>query len=184
MFSMQVVLAHLIFSRSKVAVVNDIYNSKEKLTKRHTRIIEGNGVNGFHPYSPESNALTSCTLSEPVLVFSGCSYNEDPDWVCLKMDEWIDKFPNLVLACDTFYPQFPKTHGDQVLQSDRILPNEEILKSLIGRHEQFNGVSASDPSLYCLNHISPASLEQVLSNKILSYKIPETLLKETAVLSQ
>ncbi len=182
LFSMQVSLAHLISSKAKIAVVNDIYDSKDRLIKRYVKILKGNGMDGFEPMHFRPDDHPTSFFDEPMIVFGGCSYNEDPDFVSSQMEEWIYRFPNLVLACDTFYPQFPKI--DLYFNKDPIVPEEKILQKAIDHHKELNGVSASNPTLFCLNHVYPASLKQILWNEIPAYKIPKILLESAPMPSK
>lgn len=184
LYSMQVTLAHLIQSKAKIAIVNDIYDSTDTLSKRYVKILAGNGVNDFDTIQPHPNASNEPVSDEPLVVFGGCAYNDNPDRVIAQMDQWMNRFPNLVLACDTFYPQFPKTCDDPNFRNSTIIPEEKILQNIIDQHHKLDGVSAGNPSFYCLNHIYPSSLSQVLSNNFSSYKIPKVLWQSESTLSK
>lgn len=169
LFSMQVSLAYLISQKAKIAVVNDIYNEKSNiLTQKYIRILELDKYGKF----AICNKIDS---SEPIIVFGGCSYTSNSNEVIQKMDEWLEHFPELVLANDIKYPQFPKTHKDVDFRDDPIIPDEVVIKMQIEKHTTCKGVSATDPSLFCLNHIFPTGGKFIAEKDLPSYKIPSVL---------
>ena len=158
MYSMQVVLAHLIHSNAKIAVINDILDSTGQLTK-YIRLLQGDGKGGFILIDEDNHQNFK---NEPIVVFGGCAKTANPEHVPSQLDDWIHRFPNLVLAQDVSYPQFPKV--DEEFHSHPILPEEQILENLIEEHKKATGFSAKDPSLFYLSHIYTSSLQQILDN--------------------
>ncbi len=165
LFSMQVFFAHLIKSKAKVALINDILDLSGNLKDRYVCFFEGDGQESLRPIPHEEiKLLQFFHHDEPVVVLGGCAYAEDLDKEILsfQMEPWQDQLSNLLLACDVFYPQFFKVTDDPEFDNSPISPDEELLKNLIDHHQKTPGVSASDPSFYCAAHIYPASLKQVL----------------------
>ena len=165
LFSMQVSFAHLIRSRAKVVLINDIIDSHGACKGRYVAIFEGDGEEGFRVISSEkTHILALFQKNEPVVVYGGCVYSDhlNIDALSLLMQPWLDSLSNLLLACDVFYPQFFRVVDDPDFDSSAISPTEELLRTIIGNHLNHQGMSAADPSLYCATHIFPASLGQVL----------------------
>ncbi len=163
LFSVQVIQAHLILSNAKVALINDIIDNSGRVVDRYAVIFEGDGKKQFKALSvSEINAAFSLNPNESIVVFGGCVYSDtlDKDSLSLQMQPWLNKFTNLSLACDVFYPQFFKVTDDAEFDSEPIVPEENLLRDVIDTHLKIKGVSADDPSLYCSTHIFPASLEQ------------------------
>jgi hypothetical protein len=177
LYSSQISLAYLSHKRSLIAIVNDIYNENNSLTKRYVQLLSGDGKGSFHEI--ESEKLTDQKiLKEPVIVFGGCAFTQTPDSVSLQMQEWSKKFPELMLSGEIHYPQFPKVANDPEFSSDPIIPEEPVLKSIIEKHKDIQGVTINDPSFYLSNHIFPCSLEQIISkNNVPSYPELTLLLK-------
>ncbi|HSX26289.1 MAG TPA: hypothetical protein VLE89_04700 [Chlamydiales bacterium] len=170
MFSMQVSLGHLINQRAKIAIINDIHDPSGELGRKYIKVLEGNGSDNFVDISQELQ------LDEPVTVFSGSSTNSNPDKVSEHMDRALKDFPMLVLACDTSYPQFPNA----VYDNNPIVPEEESLCKMIEVQGTVKGVSAKDPSFFCLNHIYLCSANQIRNTMDkkdgpISYRIPTDL---------
>ncbi len=162
LFSMQVVLAQLIRTRAKIALVNDIRCSNGSVQARYIRLFEGDGYGGFVPLElGEFEGQGQLSEEEPLVVFGGCTYGTTYREVSISMDVWLDCFPGLVLACDTHYPQFPKVRGDAEFNGTPIIPSEECLRAAITSHNKVEGVSAHSPVLFCLTHVYPASIAQV-----------------------
>ena len=162
---MQVSFAHLIKTKAKVALINDVLDSAGNLKGRFVCLFEGDGVEGMRALSrDEIKLLNIFHKNEPVVVFGGCAYtdHQDRDSIALGMEPWLDKLPSLLLACDVFYPQFLKITDDPEFDSSPIVPAEEGPQKIINANLSVGGVSATDPSLYCAAHIYPASLGQVL----------------------
>lgn len=164
LFSMQVVLAYLIHSKATVALINDINDSEGNTKGRYVSLFESDGSRFITLSSEETHVLSFLEKNEPVVVFGGCVYSDhlNLDSLSLLMQPWLDNLSNLLLACDTFYPQFFKVIDDPLFDSSPIVPNEELLREVIDNCLATEGVSAADPSLYCGTHIFPASLGQVL----------------------
>jgi hypothetical protein len=178
LFSMQVCLGHLSKSRAKVALVNDIYDTSDTLRHKYICLFEGDGNGGF-------KRITELEESEPkesVVVFGGCSITPDPNSVIDDMGIWANRFPELVLAGESQYPQFPKVKNDPKFDSAPIIPQEDCLRDKIDQYRTMKGISARDPSLFCANHIFPSSYNQIRQaskgqKTLPEYKIPTGLLK-------
>ena len=166
LFSMEISLAHLILSKAKIAMINDIHDSSGALIDRFVSIFEGDGEGQFVPLTLEEvRTATYLEANEPIVVFGGCVYSDtlDIDSLSLRMEPWLNQFPTLMLACDAFYPQFFKVTDDPEFNSSPIIPEEKTLLENIESHRCIQGVSSSDPSLYCATHIYLASIEQVVN---------------------
>lgn len=163
LFSMQVSLAYLIQSRAKIAVINDLKCSNRILKSRFIQLLVGDGHSNF--ISVDSKDLCDYKTSqyEPVTVFSGCVCSDqmNHDLITLRMLPWLNNFPSLVLACDVFYPHYPNVGDDLDFNNKPIIPDDEDIKLAIQNHKEISGVSAWDPSLFCLSHIYTASFQQV-----------------------
>lgn len=157
LFSMQVTLAYLAATKSIIAIVNDQFDPSENLSDRYISLFQGDG-NTFLPLSD-----SKLDESQPVIIFGGCS---NADQTTQDMQLWEDKISSLLLACDTHYPQFPKISDDPEFSTDPITPKEASLQALIQKYKAVPGTSLTDPSLFCLSHIYPTSLYQVLSNQL------------------
>lgn len=164
LFSMQIFFAHLIRSRAKVALINDIRDVSGNLKERCVYLFEGDG-DAHLKVIPEDKytALRLFNQSEPIIVLGGCSYskNLDKEGFDTLIQPWLDKLPRLLLACDVFYPQFVNVSDDPDFNRSPIVPEEESLRKLIDAHSKVSGVSLDDPSFYYAAHIFPASLHQV-----------------------
>lgn len=183
-FSMQVSLAHLILTRAKIAIVNDVHDSTGKnLLERYVKVLEGNGTDGFNQVDTDQG-VSRISGDEPVVVFGGCAHSDEPESVKWQMDSWLPRLPNLILACDVFYPQFPNLSNDVKFNKNPIIPKEELLQEVIDQHRKTEGVSAANPTLFCLNHIYTSSFEQVSAGQSISCKIPGILLNTNLTLSK
>lgn len=187
LFSMQVTLAYLSQSKAKVALVNDIRNTNFGcVTERYTCLFEGNGIGGFTPISSkELLELQMTTQDEPIIVLGGCVYSDNlnKESLSLRMQPWLKKLTQLILACDAPYPQFVQIIDDPEFNSEQINPNELELEEIINSHSSVKGVSTEDPSFYCLSHIYSSSVSQFINLKIKDKKealplsfIPNSLL--------
>ena len=78
------------------------------------------------------------------------------------MKNQLPHFQQLALACDTHYPQFPDVADDPNFDSTPIQPSETSLRKIIEEHSRIDGVSAQNPTFYCLSHIYSASLGQAI----------------------
>ncbi len=163
LYSMQVTLAHLIHHRAKIAFISDLKCKKGVYKDTYIQLFEGNGSSDFTLLETDSINFSEHKVDEPVIVFGGCTYSDYLDKKSLEfqLTPWFYRFPSLVLACDTFYPQFPLIRDDPEFDSNPISPAERKLNQIIDTHRELKGVSASDPSLFCLTHIYVASLKQV-----------------------
>jgi hypothetical protein len=155
---MQVVLGYLIHSKSSIAIVNDILDNTGKMSL-YIRILQGDGKGNFSLLELDEHNHSSF-IKQPVVVFRACAHADDPDQLTSNLDEWLHRFPNLVLAHELTYPQFPKVNSQ--FCNAPIVPEEDILQASMIEHGQITGVSSKDPSLYCLNHIYTASIQQML----------------------
>lgn len=165
MFSMQVSLAYLIYSKVKVAIINDLLEQTGKVKARYISFFEGNGHDQMRPLTPHEAKELRSNPEEPIIVFGGCTSfdTSNEDKLRFRMHPWLDHFSSLILACDVCYPQFPKVRDDSEFNSTPIIPHEDQLKAIISKHSKVKGVSAMDPSLFCLTHIYTASVKQVLN---------------------
>ncbi|MCX6989870.1 MAG: hypothetical protein NTX49_02215 [Chlamydiae bacterium] len=164
MFSMRISLAHLIASRAKVAVINDLIDSSGNLKSRHISVFEGDGANNLRPLTKNDLSMFCSQSKEPVVIFGGCVYSEEVDETALvlMMNPWLDRITNLLLACDVWYPHFPRVTDDPNFDNTDIQPKEASLQKIINDHSTIHGVSAKNPSLFCLAHIYVGSFKQVL----------------------
>lgn len=162
-FSTQVSLAYLIKTKAKIAIVNDLIRSSGELKDRYVRILEGDGKDKFSVLS-EKTDLLNLDPSEPVVIFGGYVYSDTLTIESLseRMNPWLHEFPRLMLACDIFYPQFPGVRDDPNFDNSPIHPEEELLKEVFSSHKQIQGVSISDPSLFCSSHTYLSSLKQLV----------------------
>jgi hypothetical protein len=78
-----------------------------------------------------------------------------------KITFFLRKLSSLILACDLYYPHFPKMLGDSKFNSEKISPKELGLKKKIEEHAKISGVSREDPSLFCLTHIFTCSMNNI-----------------------
>lgn len=161
LFSMQTLLAYAIYSKSKIAVVTDFFDPNDQNKGKHLCILLGDGKNKMKLQTSEE--ISSFPPDEPVMVFGACAYSNTLDLSQLDshLRPWLTEFPSLVLACDVFYPQFPKAGNDPEFDSQPITPKEPELQELLSRFASFKGFSSEDPSLFCLTHIYSASIEQL-----------------------
>lgn len=159
LYSMQMILGFLIHSKSKIALVNDLRNEDGDLKERYVRLFEGDGKSQFRPI--EIDETLDC--NEPIIVFGGVAMSDSLDKFSLhaKMEDWKNRFAQLVLAHETSYPQFKRINDDPNFLNLPIKPQESSLKKTLLEHSKFSGFSLKDPSLCCLSHIYPASLMQI-----------------------
>jgi len=158
LYAMQVVLGYQIHSKYNIAMINDIQDMTGKMI-RYVQVLKGNGQDGFIKLDLNKQ-LEKSQCDEPVIVFLACAKTENPDKISAELDEWLSDFPNLVLAHELTYPQFPK--ANEQFESRPIIPEEKILQDLMIERAKIEGVSAKDPSFCCFNHIYTASLYQIL----------------------
>jgi hypothetical protein len=156
LYSMQVSLAYLIYKKAKIAVIHDLKNIEETSQFRYVYLLQGDGKQGFVQLDINEQG----EQEEPVVVFSGCSLGDHNS--LLEFKNHLNNFPKLVLACDVFYPQFPRVLDDPNFSNHPISPEELPIVNSISLAKEIPGVSLSDPSLFCLSHIYPASLQQVI----------------------
>lgn len=162
LFSMQISLAYLIQSRAQIALINDLVINNQAVRYRFARIFQGNGVDQFSPLS--DSCIAQLDQDEPIIVFSGNTHSNgfDKKLLISKMELWIHQFSKLILACDLHYPQFPKVSDDPEFDCNPIIPSETSLMNIFAEYSKIKGVSSFDSSLFCLTHIYPANLEQVV----------------------
>ena len=161
LYSMQVTLSHLIQSESKIAVIHDIQNDEGQITGRNVTLLKGDGKTHFRELTSDEAKTLPFHSHEPILVFAGCSYADST----LQFKPWLKDFASLVLACDVFYPQFPKVTDDPEYDDSPIVPKEDFLREKIAQYSELKGFSVEDPSIFCLTHIYPASIRQILENE-------------------
>ncbi len=165
LYSMQVSLAFLISTQAKIAVVNDLKDSEDKMIGRQIYILQGDGIQSFRTLSyDEILEQEETNTHDSVIIFSGCAHMNHRDFTksISQFQKHIEDFPRLVLACDTYYPQFPEISDDAYFSNQPIVPLEESLQSVIAESAKTSGVSMDDPSLFCLTHIYSCSFKQVL----------------------
>jgi hypothetical protein len=163
-YSTQVSIAHLISSRSKVVMVNDIINFSGEFVDRLIWIFQGDGVSKLKILTEEEVCQSvKSNGHEPIVVFSGymCSDSIDVSTLNNRMSVWREQFPCLMIACDVNYPQFPQVSDDPNFNSDPIIPTELSAKRLFASHAKVLGVSQADPSLFCSSHTYTSSFEQI-----------------------
>jgi hypothetical protein len=168
LFSMQVCIANLIASKSKVALINDLISSEGELRGRYVSIFQGDGESKLVPLNSDKlNMLKLFHQEDVVVIIGGCVYSDDHDMksLALQMDSWLHQFPQLVLACEVFYPQFPGVEKDPDFNNTPIVPEEPFLQELFKKLSLIEGVSATDPTLFCSTHIYVSSIRQVLELK-------------------
>lgn len=180
MFSMQVSLAYLISSKLKAVIINDVVEEVGQARARYVSIFEGDGHGHMQPLAQQALTKLWSHPEQPVVVFGGCVHS-DEERVTLQMRPWLNQFSSLILACDAWYPQFPRVIGDAEFDSSPIIPHEDCLNRAIANHSKIEGVAAENPSLFCLTHVYPASMKQVLN---VLYKNDEMALPVSFIPSQ
>lgn len=162
LYSMQVSLAYLIKSQAKIAIINDIIGLKGK--ERYVGLFQGNGKDNFIHLKKQDIHDLNFQSHEPLLVFGGCAYSYDLTASSFEkeMIQWMDCIPSLILACDVFYPQFPKAAHDPNFSSAPIDPSENDIKETIVKFQNIKGFSSEDPSLFCLAHIYTVSVREIV----------------------
>lgn len=160
MYSSQISLAYLSASKAKIAIVNDIYDDVGQFQTQYVQLLIGDGNGEFYPIQLEEY---SNELNEPVVVFGGCAFNNDTNLVISEMEKWLESFPQLMLAGEIYYPQFPKVGNDPEFNNTPIFPEEEDLMNVIELHKSVEGVTIEDPSFYLSNHIFTCSIKQLVN---------------------
>ncbi|MCP5491408.1 MAG: hypothetical protein H7A42_09930 [Chlamydiales bacterium] len=162
MFSMQVSFAYLIHSCAKVALVNDLVSEAGQIKGRYVKVFCGNGVDSLIPLTLSD--MNKCDSEEPLVVFGACAINEDLDLDVLemRMNQWLYQFPELVLAHEIHYPQFPQAKFDPDFDNTPIYPCDPELRESIEKLSSVAGVDARNPSFCCFTHIFPASVGQIM----------------------
>lgn len=165
LYSMQIVLGFLIHSKSKVVLVNELRDNNKILKGRYIRIFQGDGQSELKLLNVKEQT-DFLDNKEPVVVFGGCVHSDilNEQSLAFKMEGWIHRFSELVLAHETTYPQFPTVRDQSDFDCSTIQPEEEALKKTLEYYSQFKGFSLNDPSLCCLTHIYSASLQQVIES--------------------
>lgn len=164
MFSMQVSLGYLAENQATIAVVNDLMDPYSvKIKGRYVRFLKNLGKGNFSLVEDHSLIMED----EPIIVFGGYAFSSalDIDHLALKMKPWIHQISSLILACDIHYPQFPTVADDPNFDSSPIIPKEKPLADIIQTLSKVEGVSAKDPSLFCLSHIFVASKAMLVNAK-------------------
>ncbi len=178
LFSMRVVLANLIYNKNVISVIFDKRDQEGTLRQRYVHFLQGNGRDGFRPIP--NDVISDYELHRPVVVYSGCAYVDEISGFDSgdHLLDWLHQIDRLFLACDIQYPQFPNIRGDPDFDSRPISTSEPVLGKLLQAYSSIQGVGAMDPSLFCLTHIFPASLVQVLhaSKEIASSLLPSSFL--------
>jgi hypothetical protein len=158
---MQVSLGYLAQNQATIALVNDLMDPHSmKIKGRYVRLLRNLGNGNFSLL--EDHSLIK--EDEPIIVFGGYAFSNALDIGCLslKMEPWVRQIPSLILACDTHYPQFPSVVDDPSFDSSPIIPKEKALADIIQTHSKIRGVSAKDPSLFCLSHIFVANMKALM----------------------
>ncbi|MBP9842186.1 MAG: hypothetical protein KBC64_07170 [Simkaniaceae bacterium] len=166
-FSMQVIIAHLIQKQAYVVLCADLVNSQGEKQGASIFLFYGDGNKSLiHVPDEELDELEPLDYYRPVVVFGGCTLSDNMSLEEHKklLATWKEDLSGLVLACDIHYPHFPEVRDDPTFDSSKIEPQEEELKEVIYQYSSIRGVTKENPSLFCLNHIFPASLAQVLLN--------------------
>ncbi len=164
MFSMQVSLGYLGENQATIAVVNDLMDPYSmKIKGRYVRFLRNLGSGNFSLIEDHSLILEE----EPIIVFGGYAFSStlDIDHLALKMKPWIHQISSLILACDIHYPQFPSVADDPNFDSSPIIPKEKRLADIVQALSKVRGVSAKDPSLFCLSHIFVASKAALINGR-------------------
>lgn len=161
LFSMQVSLAYLSFKQAFICINTDIRDQEGNLTGQYLQIMQGNAKGSF-------SKVDSYDKKEPIVVFGAVVYDNSatPKSVAAAMEPWLDKFSELVLACDTKYPQFPRVVDDPGFDSSPIIPEEPELQETIANAKETQGVCSKDPTLFCLVHIYVASGKEIQENTL------------------
>lgn len=168
LYSMQISLAFLSFHQAEIAVDNNVFSENAVPVDHFISILKGDGCGGFHLLPPQKASYwLSQAPADPIIVFGGSSFSSVRELKGLKTSftNSLLNFPNLVLSCDAFYPQFPRVLDDPNFDNSPIRPLESELSEILNKAANISGVSAEDPSLFCLTHIYPASGRQ-LSRRI------------------
>jgi len=175
LFSMQISLAHLIRSRARIGLVCYFTNESNECVDQICYLFQGNGINNFQQISAYDVALSTPNKYEPIVVFVGCSKITKEKIQTHKhaLNRWIHSLPSLILACDTHYPQFPPVSDDPEFNAASITPHETSMQLIIDQHKLIEGTSLENPSLFCLTHIYPASLDQILCHISGSSTLPQ-----------
>lgn len=175
LFSMQISLAYLIKSRSKIALICHSISENNEYIDHSCYLFQGDGINTFHKVSAYDIALSSPSKYEPLVIFGGCAKLSHTKIQKHKkaLSKWSSSPTALILSCDTHYPQFPPVSDDPEFNATPIIPDETNLKLIIDKNKAIKGTSLEDPSLFCLTHIYPASLSQVLNHISGSSALPQ-----------
>lgn len=171
LYSMQVSLAHLILSEATIAIVNDLRCDDGALIERFVFFLKGDGKKGFIRVAEEL-----LDEKQAVITFSGSTHRERA--TCrghiARISPWLERFEALVLACDVFYPHFPGVKTDPNFDSSPIFSQDALVQDVLGQFSKIEGVSADDPSLFCLTHIYTASVAELLESE----PLPEAFIPE------
>lgn len=163
LFSSQVVLGFLAAKKFIVAVICDIISDNNEHLGRYNILMQGDG-NQLVCIPKENYELLN--KSDSVFVIGGfcCSNEMTVDSFAAKMEPWLDDLTGLIVANDTFYPQFPEVGDDKNFDSSPIVPKEQELKDVIEKYSIVEGVSKENPFFFFQNHYYPASVEEVLED--------------------
>lgn len=164
MYSMQVSLWHLTRTQATIALVNDLMDPYSKQIKgRYIKLLRNMGKGNISLLDDHSLVAEN----EPIIVFGGYTFSKklEMQQLSMKMEPWIHQFSSLVLACDIHYPQFPLVSDDPDFDSTPINPMEGPLTDIIQAHSKVKGVSAEDPSFFCLSHIFVANRNALIHAK-------------------
>lgn len=163
LYSTQITLAYLIQHRLTIAVVDDIKFEDGSFRERYIRLLEGDGDSKLNLINIEDINSEKYNHKKPVIVFGGCTHsNKSIESIKNQLELWIQDFQGLVLASDTFDDQYPFVGDDPNFDNTPIEPHEIALKHILNKYKNTTGVSAQDPSIFCLTHIYAASLKQIV----------------------
>lgn len=172
LYSMQTLLSHLVKLQAIICIV--VVFEREDRTYR-SFFFKGDGKSAFNP------VLNKAEIDEkyPIMVFSGCSTTE------LDLESFEEQFymswrghvSELILACDVFYPQFPKVSNDPSFDSSKIDPKEDQIAQTIDLYSKIKGVTWNNAKLFCLSHIFVSNTYQIKIKK-------NDLFKSVSIVSQ
>ena len=168
LFSMLLMMAYLRKSKATIALLNDLNCTEGDCLHRYLMLLRGDGKQEFKLIdSLEIELEEFYDKREPIVVFGACSFNDMlvKEVFQEKINPWISKFPNLVLAHETRYPQFPNISIDPNFCSDQIIPDECYLREILEKHSNIPGINVDDPSFCCFTHIFTSSLGQLMDIK-------------------
>lgn len=173
--SMQILLSYLISKKRKVAVFLDQVSFDGTFLDRKYWLFEGDGKDNFiHISSEVLQTLKPLDFYHPTIVFSGFAIRDDhtKDSLYSELRPWLKNLTSLLLATNVQCPQFPPFPNDSTFDDSPIEPENKNIQDVLQKHKDVEGVSITNPSLFCLSHIFCSSFQEILRanvNKNLSY---------------